>query len=800
MEDISKKAVEILLILFLIIFLIQTSFTIQDLTGRATSGTAEITLEITAGNPVLSSILPNQEFVNTLTPTISCVTDINSNCRYSNNATNYTNMTDFSQSQGGTVHNHTLEQLSNQRYTFYIVCNSTQNKHSTLYNTTFNVSYTNVTNENITVNETTFTVTNTSYQSRKVEYNNTQNSSISTPIYIEIPNTNETITTTLTVAPSKKRDIVSLENHMIISPKTATVNNVTFNNVTNTLKATLSETDLTYVNDTQDTFIATNTTSTFSLDIAVKQGYNRQLASIEDTLFVFSPETAIIEKMLHNTTSSRIESEITDTLLSDQRQEIVLNLDSTTTARFNATVKNGSNKTYTDCNNLVALPLDKFVVTTGDACVDYSNYSATSTLQRLNVSANGTTQEEVTIWVNDKSIPSNVYIDNVLQPSTNWSYDSSSHTVYVNISFGSVHNVRVEWVITPTTEEETTTTTAGGGGGGGGIVSEVKSSFKTNLDLIKIQIQQGETFTRTLKITNDGEKSLDFALTTNKPTKLLTINPSSFALRVGESKDVKLKFKIPTNYPLGVYPNKLLIQTNKPSKEIPIVIEVESLNIMFDVSLDIPAQYKEIDPGKTIKIDMILFNMKRIGLSNVTINYIIKSLTGEIIFHEKEEVEVNEQASFSKFINIPENTKPGDYVFIVQTQYADSIGTTSELFLIKEPLLGIPPGKRIEQAIKTTTTTLTPIILLSVIIILSLVLYEYRKFHGLRKLHAKKLSKIRHNIKRKATSKQKLKEQKTILTKKLKSLEEGFKKGYISNSSYLKGKRKIKAKLQKLHK
>ena len=75
---------------------------------------------------------------------------------------------------------------------------------------------------------------------------------------------------------------------------------------------------------------------------------------------------------------------------------------------------------------------------------------------------------------------------------------------------------------------------------------------------------------------------------------------------------------------------------------------------------------------------------REVGKTNVSIEYIIKDFEGNSLFEDDEIVEVETQVSFSKIIQLPSTIKIEDYVAIVQARYADSLGSSSDIFHIIE--------------------------------------------------------------------------------------------------------------------
>ncbi len=300
------------------------------------------------------------------------------------------------------------------------------------------------------------------------------------------------------------------------------------------------------------------------------------------------------------------------------------------------------------------------------------------------------------------------------------------------------------------------------------VVKDVTPYFSTNVDLIKLQIRQNETFTKIIKITNNNQEQANFNITTEDLSKILSIQPNTFTLKKGEGQDIKLTFTPPLSFTPGVYPNKLLIQTNKFFNEIPIIIEVQSPKPSFEIILNIPLEYKEIYQNQNPKADITLFNLNKIGFTNIFVDYIIKSMSNKIIFNETEIIGVKEQAMFAKTITPSKDILPGDYVLIAQTNYNNTISTSSKTIHIKPT----PPEIRIPLGINKIYSIISPILLLIVVLISCLLFFEYRKTNN-----------IIMNLKIKSVKKQfKYKESQKILPIAKKFLKKGYEKKKIKKS------------------
>ena len=90
---------------------------------------------------------------------------------------------------------------------------------------------------------------------------------------------------------------------------------------------------------------------------------------------------------------------------------------------------------------------------------------------------------------------------------------------------------------------------------------------------------------------------------------------------------------------------------------IQTVIEVESEKVLFDISLDIPSAYKNVNPGQEITVYSTLLNMGGLTDVNITIEYTIKDSNGKDIIREEESMIVGKQATFTKKFQLQKEPK-----------------------------------------------------------------------------------------------------------------------------------------------
>ncbi len=182
-------------------------------------------------------------------------------------------------------------------------------------------------------------------------------------------------------------------------------------------------------------------------------------------------------------------------------------------------------------------------------------------------------------------------------------------------------------------------------------------------DIIKLKIKTNED-TQTLILSTGESKQF----ITNSNFAYLKIKP-------GETNN--LKISIIGKQP-GIYVGNIIIKTNGVEKLIPITIEVNSENTMFNAILDLPEEYKNINLKDNLKVQITLSN-KEAGVMKV--RYVIKDSNGIEKYNVNESIYVNEFRSYTKDIDTIK-LKEGEYIIGIEARYKNEVIVSSDRFRI----------------------------------------------------------------------------------------------------------------------
>jgi len=205
--------------------------------------------------------------------------------------------------------------------------------------------------------------------------------------------------------------------------------------------------------------------------------------------------------------------------------------------------------------------------------------------------------------------------------------------------------------------------------------------LELNEESIKVLLKQRESLEKSIQITNNGESTESVLMSVENLEGMVFLDENDFSLRPGETKNLDLSFVSGSEsftFEGGVYPGNLKFQYGGGEVILPIVVEIESEEVLFDVNLD----FSVIDD--VVLAEVYVYNFGDLDGASVDVTYFISSMDGVQLMSEKEEVVVQTQAFVSKSISLSEELDEGLYVFYVLTEYGDSIGTASYTFVLSE--------------------------------------------------------------------------------------------------------------------
>jgi hypothetical protein len=211
------------------------------------------------------------------------------------------------------------------------------------------------------------------------------------------------------------------------------------------------------------------------------------------------------------------------------------------------------------------------------------------------------------------------------------------------------------------------------------------NNFIVNTILLKSVIKQGEKVVNDLKITNTNSLEKNFQINVKEIGNLVSLSEDNFNLKPEEVKNIQITFEDKNlQYEPGVYVGKIVVNADSSEKEIPVIFEIQTQQVLVTTILDVSPKYKELAPGEKSVTEVRFVSMDTQNINPVEMTYLIKNFDGGIIVSEVENIMVGSESRISKTILLPEDIESGDYVFIAITKYENSVSTSSYLFNIKK--------------------------------------------------------------------------------------------------------------------
>ncbi len=234
--------------------------------------------------------------------------------------------------------------------------------------------------------------------------------------------------------------------------------------------------------------------------------------------------------------------------------------------------------------------------------------------------------------------------------------------------------------------EETPAEAAAPSGGGGATIKR----FTINPEEIMIKLISGETTTKHVIITNNGNQRLSISIEeTPSISEFLKISEEIFSLETGESKVITLDFIAREETIPNLYLGKIIVNGDGIKKEILVAVEIETRSPLFDVGINLPERFMWALPGDDIYYIVEFFNLGDIeDTVDVFVEYRLIDSNGNEILSESESIAVMTKASYVKELKIPKYTGFGRYVIYVKTTYNEEVASASVWFNVgKKPFL-----------------------------------------------------------------------------------------------------------------
>ncbi len=212
------------------------------------------------------------------------------------------------------------------------------------------------------------------------------------------------------------------------------------------------------------------------------------------------------------------------------------------------------------------------------------------------------------------------------------------------------------------------------------IIHEKKmENFTIEPPSFKISLKQGATETRVMKITNIGTSNLSFNLSILDLEKLVFLSEYEFTIPSGGSKEITVDFIAALDTPPSQYFGLIKVEATE-TKYVPIMLDINALNLGFGIDVEVPREYKGVMPGETVWANISLLNLRDIVETNMTLYYAIKDFYGNIYDSGEERFTFDSSLFFKKNLTVPEFAKEGPYIFYARAYCEQGLALDSDTF------------------------------------------------------------------------------------------------------------------------
>lgn len=224
-----------------------------------------------------------------------------------------------------------------------------------------------------------------------------------------------------------------------------------------------------------------------------------------------------------------------------------------------------------------------------------------------------------------------------------------------------------------------------------GVVSAGEDSFEVSSLLLKFSVASGDSVEKSFTV--EADEGGEFSVNVIGIDGVL-LSEENFVLDKGESRKIKVSYDS-YGREKGISVGNIKVSNSKKEVFIPLIMEVESLDVFFDVNLDISPTYSKIEPGEKLIAQLKIFDLvsvgtdEELGAKEVSLKYYVYDLNGNVLVSEEEDVVVERQTQLTKTVSFPSDLTEGDYVFAVAAEFGSSVGTSSYLFSVSKERFGL---------------------------------------------------------------------------------------------------------------
>jgi hypothetical protein len=205
-------------------------------------------------------------------------------------------------------------------------------------------------------------------------------------------------------------------------------------------------------------------------------------------------------------------------------------------------------------------------------------------------------------------------------------------------------------------------------------------SFQLSASDFKISLKQGTSKTRVLRITNTGLDELSLSISSDKISSFVVFSETNFSIMPGKSKEVTIDFNAPERTIPGQYFGHITVNSAKTNKSLPVVLDIQAIDLEFDLILNLSEGYELVKPGKNVKVNITINNVKDLKEINASLYYAIKDFEGKVYNFSEEDVTFFYNLLLERELQVPDIAPEGRYLLYARLSDQDNIAIDSVSF------------------------------------------------------------------------------------------------------------------------
>jgi hypothetical protein len=204
-------------------------------------------------------------------------------------------------------------------------------------------------------------------------------------------------------------------------------------------------------------------------------------------------------------------------------------------------------------------------------------------------------------------------------------------------------------------------------------------------EIVRVNIKQGQSLIRPLRLNNIGNIPLNLTLEIIDLGDMVASSEARFDIREGTSKAISLEIRVPVVQRPDIYFGRIIVSGSGASLEIPVVIEVVSLESAFEIKTEVTNRNKLARIGDNVEAEITIRQTGDIAPMDIDMYYAILDLDGNVVESSSDQISLSDQSIIlERSLFIPEHAVRGQYIFYARGVSENKLSSSSDLFEIGE--------------------------------------------------------------------------------------------------------------------